>query len=923
MGRFTQGGVVYEELPDGQVRVVGYEDAPVQGAPTAIPLPRSPSQVRETELNIRGKEAGLGNDATRTGLAIQSNARDANNSTVNNTLKLRSDFDAMPGVKEYRIALPQLGLGLKTKPDAAGDNALIYAYAKAMDPGSVVRESEMEMAGKAGSWLETRAAQIKKELGIEGGGQLSPQTRDALRREMVNKVGELNRAYTFQRERYKADATNLGIDPERVIGKHDGQPYHDGAQAWARTQQNNAMLQDVTGGATLNLAGGGDRQQSIPIPREMQAEYEAFVGPRRGQLDPQEYASFRDQLDRKYGFAANTPTQMDTNRKYAADANAQVQQGGQLNMRITPPSAPLDGLQSLNASVFNNPVGAALMSASPLSGGMDEVAGGVRSLINGTDYGVERDRANAMRQTAKEQFPNASMAGEIGGGLLAGAGVAGRLPRLSQAISTVPGMLGSGAAFGAASGALENNADRTRGAAVGAGAGVAGGLVGRYALAPVLEAASRSKAVQGGANRVGKALEALTGKSSRLAGYTPPRLDTAQSVTNNLKPDWERIRASVSDASDLGLPYSLADADPKLRALAGQITRKSVNVRDLAENTFEPRAMNQGKRAVENIDKLLAPITDIAKRKNELYDAGNTASAPFYKMAGQRDNPIPAGMGPVTGSPSGMDREIDAILKTPSGREALSRASRIAGDRRIDPNSIGLTQDESGNYVLRNGASFETLDLAKKGMDANIQDLANPFTGKVDLRGNPTARALDQVRKQLVGRLDEINPAYKQARDAYAPYGQQAEALELGYKGANDALKPRDLDDLISGLDKDRLAEYRRGYATSLSDQAGTVRRTGDPYATIYGDDDQTKKIASLFPEGAGKFQRLYELERDMAKTRGETLGGSQTAGRLQADQQIGQGLEGHAVNAGIDVATGSPSIATGLSALKNMAQNK
>lgn len=155
----------------------------------------------------------------------QTQNRETGNTSFNQTLKLRADYDAMPGVKEYRIALPQLTQGLKTAPDAAGDNALIYAYAKAMDPGSVVRESEMTMAGSAGSWLESAAANLKKQLGVEGGGQLSPDVRSKLRREMLGKVTELNRAYNVQRRRYETDAKALGIDPERVIGVHDGQAF--------------------------------------------------------------------------------------------------------------------------------------------------------------------------------------------------------------------------------------------------------------------------------------------------------------------------------------------------------------------------------------------------------------------------------------------------------------------------------------------------------------------------------------------------------------------------------------------------------------------------------------------------------------------------------------------------------------------------
>ncbi len=147
--------------------------------------------------------------------------RTAANQGYDNTLKLRSDFDALPTTKEFRVAISQLATGLRTKPDATGDNALIYSYAKAMDPASVVRESEMGMAASGASWVEAAVANYKKQFGIEGGGQLSPDVRERMRREMLNKVGALNQIYSAQRNRYIADATAFGIDPKRVIGNHD------------------------------------------------------------------------------------------------------------------------------------------------------------------------------------------------------------------------------------------------------------------------------------------------------------------------------------------------------------------------------------------------------------------------------------------------------------------------------------------------------------------------------------------------------------------------------------------------------------------------------------------------------------------------------------------------------------------------------
>jgi hypothetical protein len=87
------------------------------------------------------------------------------------------------------------------------------------------------------------------------------------------------------------------------------------------------------------------------------------------------------------------------------------------------------------------------------------------------------------------------------------------------------------------------------------------------------------------------------------------------------------------------------------------------------------------------------------------------------------------------------------------------------------------------------------------------------------------------------------------------------------------------------------LPEAQRGYATNLADTVERQRLSRDPYDSIYGSTAQQGKIATMFPEGAPKFDRLYNLERDMTKTRNETLGGSPTAGRLQADEQLGGGL--------------------------------
>jgi hypothetical protein len=194
--------------------------------------PKLPGQVQGQ--NLSNAQAGVNlevDQATKDAQIREALARAAvtegaiGDRRYDNTLKLRSDFDALPETKFYRVGVSQLATALKTADNPTGDNALIYAYAKAMDPASVVRESEMGMAAAGQSAIESAVVRFKKEFGMEGEGQLSPKVRTRLRNEIANKVTQLNRVYSAQRNRFIADASAFGIDPDRVVGKHDGDAF--------------------------------------------------------------------------------------------------------------------------------------------------------------------------------------------------------------------------------------------------------------------------------------------------------------------------------------------------------------------------------------------------------------------------------------------------------------------------------------------------------------------------------------------------------------------------------------------------------------------------------------------------------------------------------------------------------------------------
>lgn len=210
--------------------------------------------------------------------------------------------------------------------------------------------------------------------------------------------------------------------------------------------------------------------------------------------------------------------------------------------------------------------------------------------------------------------------------------------------------------------------------------------------------------------------------------------------------------------------------------------------------------------------------------------------------------------------------------------------------------------------------TIETLDLVKKGFDSRLNEARDAF-GNLDLQGNPQLQAIEGLRQRFLGKLDTIAPDYPRARAEYQKFAQRKDALEQGLALTRNALPQRTFDSALgkaTAYDGNfrqsgdmLLPEMRRGYATGMADKVGQVRLSSNPYEAIYGSPNQQQRVGALFPEGAQNFDRQYGLERDMAKTRQETIGGSPTAARQQADTSFLNDMGSTAVDAATSMATG------------------
>lgn len=211
MAQYVEGPYIVEDQPDGTRKVVGYVNQ--QGG-----------QQSNTLITKRASP-----DYQYAGPKAQTDLTNAQfqqpNTIFNQKDKLRSDYSALPGVKAYRVAVQQLSQALGTGEGAQSDLALTYAFAKAMDPESVVRESEQGMVTNSQPWFQATVENVKKQFGMDGAGNFTPEARRALRAQIINSVKSRVAGYNQLREQYADIAKRNNFDPYEIVGKHDAAPF--------------------------------------------------------------------------------------------------------------------------------------------------------------------------------------------------------------------------------------------------------------------------------------------------------------------------------------------------------------------------------------------------------------------------------------------------------------------------------------------------------------------------------------------------------------------------------------------------------------------------------------------------------------------------------------------------------------------------
>lgn len=446
-----------------------------------------------------------------------------------------------------------------------------------------------------------------------------------------------------------------------------------------------------------------------------------------------------------------------------------------------------------------------------------------------------------------------------------GAEIAGAvLPGVLMPTTTIPRMIGIGAATGAVSGAGQAEggvAERATGAAIGAPLGAAGAGVGGVA-----------------GRVVGKGYKSMVD-----AMFKPPERAGVESARQLLK---EAIEADVGDIDQAigmilqrsGKPYALADIGPNTRAYLDAASQLPGPGKKIAEDFLRQRDKGMLNRLTSDIQEAFGSRASFFDEFNALKEARSDLGSKLYERAFRVEVPV--------------NTELTNILKTPTAQSAYERAARIAADRNIPLPKVQITPD--GRLVTAKGdevkgINTEFLHFLKMGLDDVV------FTGKTPTSGIGRTELAGQkeVRQRLLNMIDRNNPAYKRARNYWADDTAAMDAMQEG----RNFLKA-DFDQLQSDLRKMSLSEreaFRLGAMQNLLDRIGGAETGQTVLAGSMRDakkllDPRAQRMMRLtFPEGdAGdqafnKFIGNLQDELQMKVTSQSVLSGSQTAGRLEA----------------------------------------
>ncbi|GAA0730004.1 hypothetical protein [Sphingomonas japonica] len=463
---FTHEGVVYRDLGNGEVEVVGYADAPAQQDPYTIgtPDPAAAYAAPKAQLDIARGQADLAasaRDAALAPYAQQKAAADARRA-VAEAEKIERELTSAPPAKtqaarQQRAAKLQALVGQIQRVEqlyqsTVGQTSGVGGLADYL-PTEANRQFDTAAAGLAEQGL---AAFRVPGVGAQSDTELR-QFVQANKPQASDYDVAIEEKLRQLRGRVDAERQGIGLEPVNWNGTEPNRDTAPAANMAAPggVDRSTTFYGDGGSGGSMGLSGGGTRSETDPARAGVAARLNRLLTSGAADEEILRYAS---------GVGADPASVRSVlefrrqNPNYRGSYNA-----ADLEMR----DVPLSGLDAAVNSAAQSPGGAFAISAGDIV-----TPGGLASWTGNTDL------ARAGIEGVRETNPMASTLGSIAGGVL-GAGMA-ELGAARFGLSGINAARAGDAAFGAYVGAGQADpGNRLMGAGEGALAGTVGGMFGR------------------------------------------------------------------------------------------------------------------------------------------------------------------------------------------------------------------------------------------------------------------------------------------------------------------------------------------------------------------------------------------------------------------------------------------------------------
>lgn len=453
------------------------------------------------------------------------------------------------------------------------------------------------------------------------------------------------------------------------------------------------------------------------------------------------------------------------------------------------------------------------------------------SAINSATFGIPDALAGRRLQAAEELNPKSAFFGDMTGGVL-GSALGGGAAALAGAGRFAP--LAGDALYGSIYGATSDE-DPVTGALLGLGSAAVGDQVGKFA---------------------GRAVNSLRLPDMNLSDGQRAITQTVREAGNQ-----DEIAQALMRADELGVPMTLADASPELQSLAGSAVRFSPTTAGTARSVMAQRNQGQLDRLGEAVARDLGPVENIPQRSADLLAQARTNAGPLYDQA--------------YSAPGADMVDLTDLADRPTFEKALREAYNEVLDEGLDPSAAGIVQQ--GDSIMIASPSWQSLDYAKRGLD-------NIIERGIRQGDMPEVRRAQSMKATLLQRMDEVNPAYAEARRAYAGPAQERGFLEQGQQATRT--RPDELSVELANLTPEQRQQMQLGFQSETMARAGDVRNNTNPWAQLNTPNTEGR-MGALYGEDANIAQLLgqRDLELQLAGSANRLIGNSATAEREIADE--------------------------------------